>query len=242
MAMREALQDMDVVILAGGRGTRLDSIPGDLPKPLRPINGRPFLAYLIDQVRNAGARRVLLAIGYRAEAFAGFVEETGRTGLQVETSVESAPLGTGGALRASLPRLRTDDVLVLNGDSYADIDPASLAAEHVRRKARATILLTEVSDAGRYGRVDVDGEGAVVRFSEKGAGGPGLINAGLYVFRRETLAEIPEGKPASLERDTLPSLIGRSFFAKSGRFRFTDIGTPESYAAAPAFFREMRPA
>src|SRR5258706_4188907 len=103
------METPDVVILAGGLGTRLQSVPGDIPRPLRPVNGRPFLAYLLDQVRAAGTGRIVLALGYKPEAFQDLVRQEG-----LEVSVESTPLGTGGALRAALPLLRTNAVMVLN--------------------------------------------------------------------------------------------------------------------------------
>jgi NDP-sugar pyrophosphorylase family protein len=240
METRDGLRELDVVILAGGKGTRLNPGPDDLPKPLRPVNGRPFLTYLLDQVRVAGVRRAVLALGHQPAAFDRLVKDESRDGFTVETSVESSPLGTGGALRAALPRTTSDNLLVMNGDSYVDADLAALVAEHGRRRAAASILLTEVDDVSRYGRVEIDAEGSVVRFIEKGPGGPGLINAGVYVFNRRTVDAIPEGRAVSLEREVLPSLAGRGFHATRGRFRFTDIGTPESYRDAGAFFPQAR--
>lgn len=222
----------DVLILAGGRGTRL---PGGLPKPLRPVNGRPFMAYIIDQVRFAGARRIVLALGHKAEAFRDFAQRE-----SLETSVESTPLGTGGALKAALPLLSGNPILVLNGDSYADADLESLASSHRRRHARATMLLAKVDDASRYGRVEIDAGKTVIAFSEKTATGPGLINAGIYVLERAVVEEIPSDRPVSLERETFPSMIGRGFFGEPGEFAFTDIGTPESYAASSTFFHKTR--
>lgn len=238
MEMPDGLRGVDVVILAGGRGTRLGSLPGDVPKPLRPVHGRPFLSYLLDQVRGAGAQRVVLALGYQPDAFRTFLAQESSPGCTVEASVESAPMGTGGALRAALPRLRTRSVLAMNGDSYADADLGALAEEHARAGARVTILLARVGDASRYGRVEVDASGDVVRFVEKGASGPGLVNAGVYVLDRSVIGEIPEGRAVSLERETLPALAGRGFHARCGEFRFLDIGTPESYLAAAGFFQK----
>jgi NDP-sugar pyrophosphorylase family protein len=235
MEMRDALGGIDVVILAGGRGTRLQSVPGDVPKPLRPVNGRPFLSYLVDQVRGAGARRIILSLGYRPDAFGDF---SAREGLEV--SVESSPLGTGGGLRTALPLLRSDTLVAMNGDSYAAVDLGLLAALHRRRKARATMLLAEIADASRYGRVEIDEDGSVLSFSEKGEAGPGLINAGVYVLQRAVVAEIPPGRAVSLERETFPSLIGTGFFGEPGSFAFMDIGTPESYAASSEFFQKTR--
>ncbi|HZE96307.1 MAG TPA: sugar phosphate nucleotidyltransferase [Planctomycetota bacterium] len=229
--MPDALKELDVLILAGGQGTRLQSVPGDVPKPLRPIHGRPFLSYLVDQVRGAGARRVILSLGYRPDVFRDFAAKEG-----VEMSVETAPLGTGGGLRMALPLLRSETLLAMNGDSYAAVDLGLLAALHRRRRARATMLLVDVPDAARYGRVEIEENGEVLRFAEKGEPGPGLVNAGVYVLQRSVVAEIPEGRAVSLERETFPSLIGTRFFGEPGSFAFMDIGTPESYAASSEFF------
>jgi NDP-sugar pyrophosphorylase family protein len=229
------METPDVVILAGGRGTRLQSVPGDIPKPLRPVHGRPFLCYLLDQVRAAGTGRIVLSLGYKPEAFNDLVRQEG-----LEVSVESTPLGTGGGLRAALPLFRTDAVMVLNGDSFAAADLRLLAALHRRRKARATMLLAEIEDASRYGRVEIEEDGAIVRFAEKGEAGPGLINAGVYVLQRSVVEAIPADRAVSLERETFPSLIGTGFFGEPGGFAFMDIGTPESYAASAAFFDKTK--
>ncbi|HLY74276.1 MAG TPA: sugar phosphate nucleotidyltransferase, partial [Planctomycetota bacterium] len=149
---------------------------------------------------------------------------------------ESEPLGTGGALRKALPLLSTDCILAMNGDSYVDADLGGLAASHRRRKAQLTILLTRVEDAARYGGVDVGPDGSVLGFVEKGRSGPGLINAGVYVLGREGVQEIPAGRSVSLEREVLPARIGRGFYAQWGSYPFLDIGTPESYRQAEAFF------
>ncbi len=233
--MPDALGGLDVVILAGGRGTRLQSVPGDVPKPLRPVNGRPFLSYLLEQVRASGARRIILSLGYRPEAFADLAAREG-----LEMSVEKEALGTGGGLRNALPLLRADTLLAMNGDSYAAVDLGLLAALQRRRKAQATMLLAEVEDASRYGRVEIDEDGSVLQFIEKGEPGPGLINAGVYVLQKSVVAEIPEGRPVSLEREIFPGLIGKRFFGEPGTFAFMDIGTPESYAASSEFFQKTR--
>jgi len=238
MGTPDGLAGLDVVLLAGGRGTRLQSLPGDVPKPLREVRGRPFLSYLLEQVRSAGARRAVLALGYRPDAFRDLVRREASDRFDVAISVESSPLGTGGALRAALPLLSTGSILAMNGDSYAATDLSRLAAAHRRRDARLTILLASVDDASRYGGVEIDPEGAVLRFTEKGRTGPGLVNAGVYLLRRAVIEEIPADRPVSLERELLPAQVGRGFYGESGTFPFLDIGTPESYRAADAFFRK----
>jgi NDP-sugar pyrophosphorylase family protein len=137
--------------------------------------------------------------------------------------------------------LRSDPVLVMNGDSYFDADVPAFFAWHVERHAEGSILLCEVADVARFGQVQSDAAGAVVAFDEKGSGrGRGWINAGIYLLSRRIVESIPSGRPVSLEREVLPAWIGRGLLGCRAAGRFLDIGTPESYAAAEAFFGERR--
>jgi NDP-sugar pyrophosphorylase family protein len=228
------LSGTDVVVLVGGLGTRLQSLPGRIPKVLRPVQGRPFLEHLVDQVVRHGGRRMILALGHLKEAFTPFLGIR-PGGLEVLGSAEPAPLGTGGALRLALSKVKTRTLLVMNGDSYVDADFGLLVGEHRRRGSRATLLLTEVDDAARFGRVETGPSGEIVRFVEKGAAGPGAVNAGVYLLERDIVESIPEGTAVSLERDFFPALVGKGFHGVRGRFRFIDIGTPESYAEAETY-------
>jgi NDP-sugar pyrophosphorylase family protein len=151
-------------------------------------------------------------------------------------STEPAPLGTGGAVRLALPVFRESTVLLLNGDSFCDVDLAALVAFH-RDRGGVTLTLADVPDASRYGRVLADPDGRVRGFVEKGGDhAPGRINAGVYVFDRDLLAAIPPDHPVSLEREVLPDLVAAGRVRGFPGGRFIDIGTPESYAAADAFF------
>jgi NDP-sugar pyrophosphorylase family protein len=217
------METPDTVILAGGRGTRLG---GPVPKPLMPVAGRPFLDHLLARVGG----RVILALGHGADLFAAYAD-------RAVLSIESEPLGTGGALRLALAHIRTEDVLVLNGDTFVDTDLASLVNVHRSRGDAITLLAVTVDDAARYGRVDTSAAGDVLRFVEKGASGPGAVNAGVYVFRRDAIESIDAGRAVSLEREVLPSWIGRGLRAAVRPCRFIDIGTPEAYGAAENFFR-----
>jgi len=224
------------VIFAGGLGTRLRAAVSDRPKVLAEVLGRPFLSYLLDQVAAAGVRRVVLSTGYLGEqveaAFGG-----GFGGMEVVCSKEDEPLGTGGALRYALPRLQSDPVVVMNGDSYFDADFGALWDAHVERGAEGSMALCEVPDVARFGQVVVDENEALVSFEEKGSGrGAGWINAGIYVLSRAIVESIPEGRAVSLEKEVLPAWIGRGLYGVKGRGKFIDIGTPESYAEAEAFF------
>ncbi len=238
---RGPLQDLSGatgVILAGGLGTRLRPVVADRPKVLAPVLGRPFLAYLLDQVATAGLRDVVLCTGYLGEEVRiAFGDAHGH--VRLAYSRESSPLGTAGALRAALPLVSTDTMLVLNGDSYCEADFRALEAFHRASGAVATIGLVQVADTRRYGRVQTDAAGRVLGFEEKGtAAGPGWINAGLYLLERRLVQSIPAKGPVSLEREVFPAWIGRGLHGHRSEGRFIDIGTPESYAAAEAFFAD----
>jgi len=234
----ENLSNITAAILAGGLGTRLRGVVADRPKVLAEIAGRPFLAYLLDQLAAAGIRRAVLCTGYRADLVqAAFGERYG--GLSLQYSPESAPLGTGGALRAALPWLQSSTILVANGDSWCQADLAAFHRQHQQIGACGSLLLTKVADASRYGRVDVDPSGWITDFAEKAsAATQGWINAGIYLLQREVLSVVPPAEATSLERQVFPALIGRGLYGCKTGGRFIDIGTPESFAQAAEFFAD----
>ena len=228
----------EAAILAGGLGTRLRERVADRPKVLAEVRGRPFLAYLLDQIESAGVRRAILCTGFLGEQIeAAFGARHGR--VELVYSREERPLGTGGALRLMSAHLRRDAALVLNGDSYVEADLGGLVRAHAEGDAEGTILLTEVADAGRYGRVERDATGRVSAFREKLSGGRGWINAGVYVLGRRLLESIPAGEVVSLEQDILPLWVSKGLRGHETRGAFIDIGTPESYASAERFFARL---
>jgi len=231
---------LTAAILAGGLGTRLRPVLFDGPKVLVAVNGRPFLAYLLDQLSDAGVRRVVLCTGYRGEQVReAFGERYGD--LELAYSQESEPLGTAGALRLALPLLDTDPVLVLNGDSYCEADLGDFLAWHLAHGSAGSLLLTWVEDASRYGTVDVGDSGIILAFREKaGLAIPGWINAGVYLLSRRLLGSILAGGAGSIERDVFPVWVGQGLKGYQARVSFMDIGTPESYAQAEAFFADRR--
>jgi NDP-sugar pyrophosphorylase family protein len=224
-------------ILAGGLGTRLRSVVADRPKVLADVGGRPFLSYLLDQLARAGVRETVLLVGYGADQIrATFGDEY--TGMRLAYSGEPEPLGTGGALRRALPLFQQRTVLLLNGDSYCDADLLAFQQFQQAPPGCPAMVLAHVDDASRYGRVEVEPGGRVIRFVEKGGDrSAGQINAGLYLVPRELVAAIPAGRPVSLEREALPAWVGGGGLRGFPGGRFIDIGTPASYAAAEAFFR-----
>jgi D-glycero-alpha-D-manno-heptose 1-phosphate guanylyltransferase len=232
---------MEAIILSGGLGTRLRSVVREVPKSMAPIEGKPFLSLLVAYLTRRGFSRVILALGYKHKLVEDYFD-THPMGVPVEYSVESVPLGTGGATRQALGVARDDSVFVLNGDTFADIDFAGLASTHRQRGAKATVCLAHVDDASRYGTVDLDADQRVVGFREKSNGDAGLVNAGVYLMERNyALERWPVGS-FLLERDVLPSMAAEGvLFGFIGASVFHDIGTPESYKSAPAALSALIP-
>jgi histidinol-phosphate phosphatase family protein len=229
------LSDLTAAVLVGGFGTRLRPVVADRPKVLAEIHGRPFLAYLFDQLIIAGCRSVVLCTGYLGEQVARtFGEQYGS--LRLRYSQEPEPLGTGGALRFALAQFASDPVLVLNGDSFYTTDLKAFRDWHWHHRATASIALTRVRRSDRFGHVKLDADAQIVSFSEKHHdAGPGWINAGIYLLGREVLENIPEGKNISLEHDVFPCWTGRGLYGYYSPGRFLDIGTPEDFAKAEGF-------
>jgi D-glycero-alpha-D-manno-heptose 1-phosphate guanylyltransferase len=226
------LSDTTVAILAGGLGTRLRSVVADRPKVLAEVSGRPFIEYLLDQVSSFGGKNVVLCTGFMGEKVQETLGDSYR-GMKLYYSREQNPLGTGGALREALVMIESDSVMVMNGDSYCDAKLDAFSAWHDVRESHATILLTETSDTRRYGRVEIDGDGRVIRFTEKSATtGQGWINAGIYLLQRELIESIPKDRAVSIEREIFPMWIDRGLHGYRSEGRLWDIGVPDAYAQA----------
>jgi len=236
------MKSLDAIILAGGRGTRLSSVVADRPKVLAEVNGHPFLDIILDTLGKCTLiHRVVLAVGHMAEQITGlYNDENKKYPFEIRFSIEERPLGTGGATRKALSLTTTGSVLVLNGDSFTETKLEELAEFHWRVGAALTMVITEVDNVSRYGRVILDNTGRVVGYEEKNEdGGKGYINAGVYLFERIIFDEIALNKPTSLEKDLLPKLMGKGVYTFMGEGFFIDIGTPESYAAANSQFEKM---
>jgi len=232
------LASVSAVVLVGGLGTRMRVVSGDLPKPMLPVAGRPFLEHLLRFIRRAGVRRVILATGYRAEAVRRHFGDGSIVGLELLYSPEDEPLGTGGALRLACEKTERWPVLALNGDSFFAVSLASLLTAHGLARAKLTMALVEVADTGRFGRVRTSPGGNILGFEEKSGSGPGLVNAGVYVLEKQVLAAIGPG-PCSFERDALPRLLGDRTLGVPTPGLFVDIGLPDDYqrlVAAPEEF------
>ncbi len=232
---RVAARDrMEAIILAGGLGTRLRPVVPEVPKSLAPVASRPFLAIVLDRLRRQGITSFVLSVGYRHELIQ---EAFGKSyeGLPVRYAVEREPLGTGGAIRFAATQCTGHDVVIVNGDSYVEADVRKLQDRHRRSRARLTVCTVAVPDAGRYGALQVAGD-RIVGFMEKGTG-PGLINAGMYLMRRDLLETMTLPAAFSFERDVLAACLSEiDPHALLVEGKFIDIGVPEDYARAQDLF------
>lgn len=238
MSLRRARrpEEATVVILAGGLGTRLRSVLGQRTKALASIHGRPFLDYLLAALSANGLNDVLLCTGHLADEIERHAAAHGPPGMTIRFSREHEPLGTAGALRNARDLIASTPFLAMNGDSFVKTPLKAFFEEHIRRHARATLLLVKVTDRSRYGSVRLGENSCVLSFEEKGAAGGGVINAGIYALDISILDGISASGPASLERDILPALVGHGLFGYVVDASFIDIGTPESLAEAERFF------
>lgn len=227
------LSAIDAAILAGGLGTRVAGVLGDLPKVLAPVGDRVFLDHLLDRLAAQGIRRVVLCLGHGAAAVEAHLRRHPRGDLEISCSVEAEPLGTAGAIAHARALLTSDPVLVLNGDTLIELDLAAFLRAY-RAGGGGIAIVCALMPGDRYGRVEIDAAGRVARFREKaqGDGAPGWTSAGVYLLDRATLAAIAALGRGSLERDLLERCPPGSIHAFRATGGFIDIGTPQTVAAA----------
>lgn len=224
---------MHAIILAGGFGTRLRSAVSDVPKPLAPINGRPFIARLVDFLGRKGFKTATLSVHHDWEKIRDYFS-THSAAIPVDYAVEKEPLGTGGAIAYALSHYKgSNPVVVLNGDSFIRVDYSALYKHHSNSGSPLTMVLREVEDTGRYGRV-LDKDGIINAFAPGEPGRAGYINAGVYVMQPDLFEKNPmPTQTFSFEQDFLPvrilELQPRSFRVND---YFIDIGIPADYDRA----------
>jgi D-glycero-alpha-D-manno-heptose 1-phosphate guanylyltransferase len=232
-ANREIPSDaVSAFVLCGGQGTRLRPVLSDRPKSMALISGTPFLQLLLERLRSQKVENVILGTGYMADQIEGYFGSGKKFGVRIGYSREYEPLGTGGALKLAEP-LISDPALVLNGDSYVDCDVVPMLEMFKAKEADLVIVVHPVADVARYGSVALDEEGRVTQFTEKGAAtGPGLINAGVYLLRKQIVRGLPSERAISLEREIFPRLLDRRIYGLISTGLFIDIGIPEDLERA----------
>ncbi len=224
----------EAVVLAGGRGTRLGGLTGQVPKPMLDVAGVPFVEHVVWNLARHGIKRICISSGYLSEAVTSVLEDGRRLGVEILHSVEDEPAGTGGALALAAEHLADDVFVVVNGDTLFDVNYLDLALLLASASdAQAALALRRVGDAARFGSVTLSGD-RVTRFAEKSAEGEGLVSGGVYVLRASALEALQPG-PSSLESDLFPELVaaGRALGREYDGF-FIDIGVPAEFERAQA--------
>lgn len=203
------------------------------PKPLAPVGDAPFLQLLVRQLRSQGIRRLVMCTGHLADQVEREFNDGHKWDVAIAYSKEPRPLGTAGAVKFAEGYLKqASDFLVMNGDSFLELDFHELIRFHREHDGLISMAVRRVPDATRYGTVQLNTQNRVLGFREKmGAPVPGIVNGGVYVFKRAILQHIPAG-PASLEKDVFPWLLEHGVYALEQHGMFIDIGTPEDYARA----------
>ena len=235
--------DVPAVLLVGGTGLRLQSVLPSTPKPLAPLGDAPFLELLVTQLRGQGIRRLVMCTGHLANQIEQRFGNGRKWDLTIEYSKETRPLGTAGAVKLAEHYLEGDsDFVVMNGDSFLEVDFRQLIRFHHEHDGFVSLAIRRVPNAARYGTVRMNESNRITAFDEKrGIEEPGLISGGVYVFKRAVLEHIPDG-PASLEKDVFPQLLEKGMFAVQQDGMFIDIGTPEDYARAQTLCRGLQQA
>lgn len=221
---------MQALLLAGGRGTRLRSVVNDRPKPMALVEGKPFLEYLLTQLKKNDITDIIFAVGYKGSMIEEYFGDGSKFGIKAEYSYEKEQLGTAGAIKNAADFIKDDYFFVLNADTYYNLDYSRLVDMKENTASEMVLVLREVSDKSRYGSVSTDGD-RVTGFNEKSEEAvAGLINGGIYYMSKKLLEDIPDRK-CSLENEMIPKWLDEEMIitAYVNDGYFIDIGVPEDY-------------
>ncbi len=237
----------EAIILAGGFGTRLQSVVNDVPKPMAPVNNQPFLNYQLRYLKHYGINRVVLSVGYLHDKITEYYGSEFE-GINIHYCIENEPLGTGGGIKKAMDMVLSNTVLVLNGDSFFDIDIHHLTNHHITFNSDCSLALRIVENASRYGTIELTssqgGRGQrITSFKEKNnIEAPGIINGGIYILNKKAYIEkTPESKSFSIEKDFFESKLSElNIHGCLYSNYFIDIGIPEDYAKSQNDFKEFK--
>jgi len=230
---------MECIVLAGGLGTRLRSVVSELPKCMAPVAGKPFLHYIFIYLQRQNISHVILSVGYKYEAIQTWVEQS-QWPFAISYAIENEPLGTGGAIKLALQKATKENVLIVNGDTFFDIDIAQAYNEHIEKKSDLTLALKPMNNFDRYGNVLLNDQNRITSFIEKQFCQQGQINGGIYLIDRNSrLFENQENK-FSFETEILQKHFSdHSFYGHISSGYFIDIGIPEDLEKANLEFKTL---
>lgn len=228
---------MEAIILAGGFGTRLAHIVSDVPKPMAPVAGKPFLEYVLNDVVENGTSHIVIAVHHMRECIINYFGDSFR-GVPIDYSIEEQPLKTGGAIKKALTLCEEERVLVMNGDTFYKVPLKAMHDFSASSGKIITIAVKEMTDFSRYGKVDVDADGLITAFHEKQFCRRGKINGGIYDIERTALETYPEC--FSIEEFCFPEMLKiKEIAAFLSNSYFIDIGVPEDFAKAQEDFKSV---
>ena len=230
----------EAIILCGGKGTRIQSVVSDRQKCVASINGVPFLGILIAYLARFGIDRFVLCAGHKHDTVIDAAKSL-QEEHEIIFSIESEPLGTGGAVANAVKYLDAEDFYVLNGDSICPADMNGMMDFHLAKKAACTVLLSHHDGDLSGGNVDIDHDFRLTRFEEKFGGTSGFISAGVYIFQKKILTEFVGTGYLSLENDLFPTMIGHGGYGFPTKGPLLDIGTPDRIGTAANFINSYLP-
>lgn len=235
---------MEAIILAGGLGTRLRSVVTDIPKPMAPVAGRPFLDYILYYLKAQGVTRVVMAVGYKWEVIKEHYNNPDNAlGLEIAYSVETEPLGTGGAIFKAAELINGGNFFIINGDTSFGVDLKHLMHFAVEKNAGIAIALKQVADSARYGSVKLNNDSRILTFVEKGADGSNgsvKINGGIYLMQKSLVEQFSFPQKFSFEVDFLQQHMGDMLvYGETYDEQFIDIGIPEDFYYAQELFKNV---
>jgi D-glycero-alpha-D-manno-heptose 1-phosphate guanylyltransferase len=237
--MDHSLNKTDCIVLAGGFGTRLKSVVSDVPKPMAPINGIPFLSLLLQQLHQKGLAKFILAVGYKSEYIQSYFSKN-TFPFSVAFSIEDEPLGTGGAIRLAMKKAKSSTVLIVNGDTYFDFDVQNFVEQAILLDKECVLTLKKIDNSERYGTVKIEGN-CITQFIEKQFQKEAYINAGVYCINKSKFNLSLFPKQFSFEKAYLEAQAGqKNLFGIAADGYFIDIGIPEDYEKAQDDFDKFK--
>jgi len=228
------VSNLEAIVLAGGFGTRLSKVINSVTKPMAPVSNKPFLTYILDDMIGKGINNIVIAVCYKKESIIDYFQDT-YNGATIQYSIENTPLLTGGAIKKAMSYCVNDNIFVINGDTFFDLNFKDMCYCHDNRENGITMAVKKMDKFSRYGSVCIADDNKIVAFNEKAYMEEGYINGGIYLVRKGLLQNYPD--KFSMENDCLPNLVKENgvFAFKSDGF-FIDIGIPEDYEYAQRCF------
>ena len=239
--MNKSSSGYEAIILAGGLGTRLRDVIGQVPKAMAPVNDKPFLYFLLQYLHQQGVRRIVFSLGFKNEIIREWLAEE-QPDFEIDWVVEETPLGTGGGIRLALQACKSEQVFVFNGDTMFMVDLNAFSKMHETKNAETSLALKPMLHAERYGTVKINEEFQIASFEEKAFAKQGLINGGIYLINRLQFLEYSLPDIFSFETDYLQQYVGQGlFYGFVSNAYFIDIGIPQDYNQAQTDFQQLFP-